>query len=424
MKKIYSSLLFASLCFSFTSCLKEDPNPAHGVPNPIAPVEILRAAYKGSDVKITSDKIMSASKITGVVISDAASQNFSKGSFVMENTNNGKTRGITILLGESADVPYKLGDSLLIEVNGASLVNSKGSLQLTGIDPSKITKVGENMAVKPLQIALSELAANFSKYEGTLVQVNADVKPTPAAGETYSGDKGLFNGSETDITLHTEANASFATRRVPASASFIGIATYYNEAANTQEGAKRQLRMRSIDDAVNASGPLYASFPEDFESPDASVKGSYNMTNNNVNLKTGSWRLYQAILANTSGRDRFNPAGKQCIRMQQGLSENAYVEMNFDLPYGASKVTLSYGSYYTDPGSTWKLEYSTDGGVTWTQVGNDIKDASATPKVATFLMNITSPVRFRINKLGLGASNGTTIFNGRLSIEDIAIYQN
>ena len=424
MKKIYSSILFASVCFSFASCIKENPNPAHGTPNPVASVEILRAAYKGSDVSITPDKIMSASKVTGVVISDVASQNFTKGSFVMESSNNGKTRGITVALTEAGDVPYKLGDSLLIDLSGTSLANSKGTLQLTGVSASKITKVAEGINVKPVQMALSELAANFSLYEGTLVQVSADIKPTPAAGETYSGDKNLFNATETDIKLHTEPTASFADRRVPASASFIGIPTYFNSAGNTRDGAIRQLRMRSINDAVNASGPLYATFPEDFETPDVTLKGSYNMANNNLDLKTGNWRLYQAILANTSGRDRFNPAGKQCIRMQQNLSESGYVEMNFDLPYGASKVTLTYGAYYTDASSTWRLEYSTDSGLTWQQAGNDIKDANATPKVATFLLNITVPVRFRINKLGLGTTNGTTIANGRLSIEDIAIYQN
>jgi hypothetical protein len=44
-------------------------------------------------------------------------------------------------------------------------------------------------------------------------------------------------------------------------------------------------------------------------------------------------------------------------------------------------------------------------------------------KQATFEMNITGPVRFRINKLGLGASS-PTVFNGRLGLDDIAIYKN
>jgi hypothetical protein len=141
-------------------------------------------------------------------------------------------------------------------------------------------------------------------------------------------------------------------------------------------------------------------------------------------LKTGNWLLDQAILANTSGRDRFNPTGLQCIRMQQNLAVPGYVQMNFNVPNGASKVSLLYGAYYNDASSSFALEYSKDNGLTWVQTGNVISDASAVAKTATFLMDITGPVRFRVKKLGLGTTNNTTINNGRLSIEDFAIYAN
>ena len=97
--------------------------------------------------------------------------------------------------------------------------------------------------------------------------------------------------------------------------------------------------------------------------------------------------------------------------------------MNYDLPNGASKVTLSYGSYYTDASSTWNLQYSTNQGASWTVIGNNIKDAGPSAKTATFLMDIKGPVRFRVCKLGLGTTNGVDILNGRLSIEDIAVFQ-
>ncbi len=98
--------------------------------------------------------------------------------------------------------------------------------------------------------------------------------------------------------------------------------------------------------------------------------------------------------------------------------------MNFDLPNGASKVTFSYGAYYTDASSTFQLEYSQDGGTTWKKTGEAVADASETSRVAIFLMDLKGNVRFRINKLGLGATNGVDIFNGRLSIEDFAVFSN
>lgn len=415
-------LLFILSVVFLTGCLKEDPDNAHGTPSPFVFLQGLRSLYKGADITISPDQIAGAYKIAGVVISDAASMNINKGSFVMQSNSGGVVRGITIAFGESVSVPFGIGDSVIVEIKNASLTNNKGTLQVQGLSLDKVTKVGSNIAVSPKGISLAELSTNFSTYEGTLVQVNADIKPTPIAGETYSGDKKLNDGTDTTVVLHTESTASHASRRAPASAAFTGIATYYNEKSNSKEGATKQIRLRNITDVSNASGPLYAGYPEDFETPDFSVKSSYAVAN--VTLKTGVWRFDQAILANTSGRDRFNPAGLQCVRMQQNLSTPAYLQMNYDLPFGASKVTLSYGAYYTDPGSTWRLEYSIDAGTTWKQTGADIKDAGTTAKVATFLMNIQEPVRFRINKLGLGTSNGTTILNGRLSIEDIAVYQN
>ncbi len=147
---------------------------------------------------------------------------------------------------------------------------------------------------------------------------------------------------------------------------------------------------------------------------------------NAVSFPTGQWNLYQAILGTTAGRDRI-VSGKNAIRMQQNLSVDGYVQMNFDVPNGASKVTLWYGSYYTDRSCTFKLEYSTDGGTTWKQTGEPISDAHTTTesmnsKQAVFLMNIQGPVRFRVTKLGLGTSNNV-INNGRLGLDDIAIYK-
>ncbi|MBC7903200.1 MAG: hypothetical protein H7Y27_07240 [Gemmatimonadaceae bacterium] len=166
-------------------------------------------------------------------------------------------------------------------------------------------------------------------------------------------------------------------------------------------------------------------FPEMFETPDFSQKASYNITatNNDIQLSTGSWRLLQAILGNTIIRDKFNQPGKQGIRMQQNLATSAMLQMNFDVPLGASKVTVFYGKYFTDPVSTFRLEYSINGGTTWIVVTPNISDMPERgSKQATFMVNIAVPVRFRINKLGLGTSS-STINNGRLGLDDFAIYK-
>jgi hypothetical protein len=176
---------------------------------------------------------------------------------------------------------------------------------------------------------------------------------------------------------------------------------------------------RNATDIQFASGVLYPGFPEDFESPDASVKSSYNVGTNVVALRTGSWTLLQGILGNVPGSDRFNEPGKQGVRMQQNLTTSGFVQMNFDVPDGASKVTVFYGRYGVDARSQIRLESSINGGTTWTAVGNTITvNPDKEFRQATWMVNFTGPVRFRINKLGLGTTN-----NGRLSIDDFAIYK-
>jgi hypothetical protein len=105
--------------------------------------------------------------------------------------------------------------------------------------------------------------------------------------------------------------------------------------------------------------------------------------------------------------------------MQQNLATSGYVQMNFDVPDGASKVTVFYGRYSTDAKSSLRLEASTNGGSTWTNVGTTIvNEADKLFKQATWMVNYTGPVRFRVTKIGTGTSN-----NGRMNLDDFAIYK-
>lgn len=168
-------------------------------------------------------------------------------------------------------------------------------------------------------------------------------------------------------------------------------------------------------------GKVYANFPEKFETPDEAVKKKYKAAV--VELKSGSWTFDQAIFGGTADRDLFK--GKQAVRMQQNLDVNALLQMDFDLPNGASKVSFVYGSYYKDVPCTFILEYSIDQGKNWTRADQVITDVSDELSNATFKLDIKGNVRFRVNKIGLGSSEKEpSIKNGRLNIDDFAVYQN
>lgn len=426
MKKIYSILAALLLCSILFNACKKDVNPSLGKENPTAAIFVVKKLYKGTDFKITAASLTGASRTGGIVISNLSGKNFPQGGLIIQSLDRGQVAGLLIDLG-NAEVPYVPGDSVVVDVVGGTLSKTGESLQLKGLSAANIEKVASGKPVAFRSVSIGALAANFSEYENTLVKVIADTKPLPVAGDTYAGSKTLDDGSGSTISLVTNADATFAGNGMPASATYTVIPVYGNNTGGY--GAEPQIRLRTAADVANASGPIYAGWPESFESPDFSFKGSYNMNtaevpNNNVELKTGNWKLYQSILGNTAARDRFNAPGKQAIRMNQNLSESAYLQMNFDLPNGASKVTLWHGAYYTDAISTFRLEYSVDGGVTWVAAGPDVKAQSNGSRQETFLLNLKGNVRFRINKLGLGATSIPNVYNGRLCIEDIAVYSN
>lgn len=426
MKRKHSIIAAMLACGILFNACKKDENPAKGELNSLAALFVVKKAYKGSDVKLTPDVLGGATMSSGVVISDPSGKNFPKGALIVQNSSRGQVAGMLFDLGDT-DPSFVPGDSVVVDLNGATLTKVGKSLQIKGLTTDKIKKISSNNTVLERAVSMGVLATNFPMYEHTLVRVTADTKPLPATGETYAGSKTLDDGSGSPFALLTQGGAAFAANALPASATYAVIPVY--GAADGGYGETEQLRLRTEKDVTNASGPIYPGWPESFETPDLSVKGSYNMNtpeipNNRVNLKTGNWTLYQSILANTAGRDRFNAPGLQAIRFQQNLSESAYLQMNFDLPNGASKVTLWHGAYYTDAVSTFRLEYSTDQGATWLPAGPDIQTKSNGSKQETFLMNIKGNVRFRVNKLGLGPTSVPKVYNGRLSIEDIAIFSN
>lgn len=433
MKKILAAFFIATAGLLTLNSCQKDVNHAIGTINPYASLYVVKSVYQGADVQIKSDDLNGAVKTGGVVISNNSGANFPSGSLVIQNTTRGFTRGIIIDLGV-ATIPFAVGDSVNINVVGATLTKVGSSLHLSGVQTSNITKISSNVTITPKTVALGELVANFALYESTLVKITADTKPLPVTGEKYVGSKVLNDGGTNNMNLYTQTTASFAGVSLPASATYTGIPTYGS--ATGGYGDVQQIRIRTIADVENASGPIYAGYPESFETPDASVKASYNMNtadvpDNSINLKTGNWKLEQAILGNlNANRDRFNAPGLQCIRMQQSLSVPGYVQMNFDLTSGASKVTYWQGAYSTDVSSTFKLQYSTDSGVTWVdaiasgRTTANIATLTGGSKQETYLFNITGKVRFRIMKLGLGTTSVPTLLNGRLCIEDIAIYSN
>jgi len=138
------------------------------------------------------------------------------------------------------------------------------------------------------------------------------------------------------------------------------------------------------------------SITEDFEN--SPKKTGYAAAN--VAMPTGSWNLNDALINNIPA-DLAN--GASSVRLREGS-----LTMNFDVN-GMKMLYLKHGKYGTDAPSTWQLMMSTDGGITFTQVGADIAEDNTTLKLDSFAISTTAKVRFQIKKIG----------KTRINIDDI-----
>ena len=272
-----------------TACMKEYNNPSVGTVNNIAEIYVVRQAYQGSPLTLDAGKMGGSTQTAGTVISDKASGNMEAGSFVIQstastaNTAGDLTAGIVIDMG-SADVPFVPGDSVVVNLEGATLQRKSGRLVVSGINSGKVNKVASGRTVEAQPVTLGLLETNFGAYESTLVSVHADVV-NHNASLSFKGERSLNDGTGTMI-LYTRDASTFSSALMPIDAQFTGIAGYKSDSGNDTTGAKKVISLRNSNDVNYVSGALYPGFPESFEAPDAAQKASYNITatSNNIDL--------------------------------------------------------------------------------------------------------------------------------------------
>jgi hypothetical protein len=155
-----------------------------------------------------------------------------------------------------------------------------------------------------------------------------------------------------------------------------------------------------------AVGPLAAWAQTLTENFDTGTKSSYAAAS--VTLTSGSWTFTDAVIGSLAA-DKFN--GVQAARIRGGS-----IAMNFDKPNGAGTVTLSAALYGTDATSSFLLEYSTNGGTTYTAVTGAPAALTTTLTPYTFTLNQAGNIRLRISN-----TNTVSGANPRINVDDVVI---
>ncbi len=140
------------------------------------------------------------------------------------------------------------------------------------------------------------------------------------------------------------------------------------------------------------------------------TKGSY--VSGVVNLSGIDWALTD-VLIGTSSLDWKEGARSARLR---GYGHSA-MTMQADLANGLGAISFFYRRYGTDSQADWRVEYSTDGGTNWVQIGADFT-APAADDVQVFsnVPSVAGSVRVRIKR---GTEEGAT--NRRLNIDHMVL---
>jgi len=138
---------------------------------------------------------------------------------------------------------------------------------------------------------------------------------------------------------------------------------------------------------------------QDFE---GASKTSYSA--GSITLGSEHWYLNNALVGTLSG-DAKN--GSKSVRIRYTGS----LEMQFEVT-DPTNVSFYYAKFGSDGNSAFVLQYSTNGGNNWTTVGS-CSVTSHTLKKASYDVNITGNVRFRILKTSGGSY--------RINIDDFVV---
>jgi hypothetical protein len=160
-------------------------------------ISTLRAAFGGS--------VPTNSKINAYVISDRTTGNIVSQNMVVMDASAGITVRFT-----SAHT-FNEGDQIEIPLDGATLSEFNGLMQLEDIPSGSVTVVSTGNAVPPTIVTVSDLLANAETYESSLIKV---VNAGLSGSSTYSGTLDLTDGTGT-IDLFSRFTSTFAANPVP-----------------------------------------------------------------------------------------------------------------------------------------------------------------------------------------------------------------
>jgi len=228
-RKIVGIALIATAII-FTSCEKEfDSPPVKEIPvgSVLSIADVKAMLVAGQETYFTTDL-----SVYGVVTIDESTGNLYKETYIQDATG-----GLYLRFTSSSGV--NIGDSVRINLNGGSILEYTGMLQINNLDPdNNVIKIATQVFIQPEITQVTDLliAGNNPYYQGRLIQLN-DVEftcdemgnPFADAITQSSEDRNLSDTIGNTVIVRSSGFSNFASTTLPTGrGSLIAVVSEYN----------------------------------------------------------------------------------------------------------------------------------------------------------------------------------------------------
>ncbi len=282
---------------------------------------------------------------------------------------------------ELSFTPNAAGNDVVIVVNGTGVFD----------DPAGAPVVGEALAGGTVLYVGSESPQTHAGLDSC----------TPYYYKAWSYVDGFYSSGLAGSANTDGPNAPTGLSAVPDYASF--VASW--DAVSGAAGYRLDVSTEADFATGGGAGSVYVA---DFEDASKTSYGAGSVILNGI-----SWTLNEAVIGDLAN-DRKNGLKSARVRSNETVNATGILAMNEDLATGLSSIAFLHGKYGTDADTTGRVEYSTDGGQSWTSAGTFTANSTTLTPFSVTNLNVAGNVRVRIVK-----TSGTT---ARYNVDDIKLY--
>ncbi len=212
----------------FVGCKKEfDMPPLNDIPvgNILTVAEVKDFYVPGQEVEITKDY-----SVYGVITADETTGNLYKEAYLQDYTG-------AMYMRFTASSGLYIGDSVRINLNGATILKYNSMFQVDGLDPdNNVVKIATQQYKTPEVTTLFNIFANDSFYQGRLIQLDHVEFLCSEVGSTWadainqqSEDRTISDTLGNQVIIRSSGYANFAGDLLPTGkGSVIAIVSQYN----------------------------------------------------------------------------------------------------------------------------------------------------------------------------------------------------